>query len=87
MEFRRYCRPDWDMIHAMSVEGAVEDFFSVCNMLFKFLRKLTIAAKYKGETLKRLLEQQWTGHLATVKCILKSLNDISAALTQDYSVQ
>ena len=53
------------VIHALAVEKAVTDFFSVCNMLYKFCRKPTVAILYKGETLKRLLDQRWTGHFAT----------------------
>lgn len=33
---------------------------------------------YKGAHLKCLLEQRWTGHLATVSVILKSFNDIKS---------
>ncbi|RXM27563.1 hypothetical protein EOD39_2936 [Acipenser ruthenus] len=42
----------------------------------QFLRKPTVAAKYMGEKLKRLLEQRWTGHLDTVSVIMKSLDSI-----------
>ncbi len=45
--------------------GNVTDFISVCNLLYKFIRKPAVAVHYKGETLKRLLDQHWTGHLAT----------------------
>lgn len=47
-------------------------FFYVCNTLYKFLQKPTVAAQYKGQTLKRFLEQQWTGHLDVVSEIVKS---------------
>lgn len=50
------------VVHALSSEDAVEVFFDVCNTLYKFLRKPTMAAQYKGQMLKRLLEQWWTGH-------------------------
>ncbi|KAJ4949032.1 hypothetical protein JOQ06_020551 [Pogonophryne albipinna] len=40
----------------------------------EFFRKPTVAAVYTGEKLKRLLDQRWTGHLATV--IMKSLEHI-----------
>ena len=55
------------VVNAMSSDNALENFFGVCNSLYKFLRKPTVAAVYTGEKLKRLLEQRWTGHLATVK--------------------
>lgn len=70
------------LIHAMSSEAAVTDFFGVCNMLYNFIRKPTVAILYKGDTLKRLLDQRWTGHLATVKVVVKSFHDISTLLTE-----
>ncbi|CAL8382717.1 unnamed protein product [Gadus morhua 'NCC'] len=51
-------------------------------MLYNFIRKPTVAVLYKGETLKRLLDQRWTGHLATVKVVVKSFHDISTLLTE-----
>ena len=36
---------------------------------------------YKERHLERLLEQRWTGHLATVSVILKSFDDIKLILT------
>ncbi len=70
------------VVHAMSSEAAVQDFFGVCNMLYNFIRKPTIAMLYKGETLKRLLDQRWTGHLAMVKVVVKSFHDIFKLLTE-----
>ena len=70
------------VIHAMSSQAAVEDFFGVCNMLYDFIRKPTVATLYKGKILKRLLDRRWTGHLATVKVVVKSLHDISTLLTE-----
>ncbi|KAJ4925626.1 hypothetical protein JOQ06_018351 [Pogonophryne albipinna] len=60
----------------MSSDNTLENFFSVCNSLYKFFRKPTVAAVYTGEKLKRLLDQRWTGHLATVTVIMKSLEHI-----------
>lgn len=64
------------VVHAMSSESTVEDFFDVCTGMYKFLRKPTVAAQYKGLKLKRLLDQRWTGHLATVSVVLKSHNTL-----------
>ncbi|KAJ3592963.1 hypothetical protein NHX12_005301, partial [Muraenolepis orangiensis] len=65
------------VVHAMSGERAIGDLFNICNVLYvKFTRKPTVAAHYQGNTLKRLLEQRWTGNLATVQIILKSFQDI-----------
>jgi len=68
------------IVHVMSAERAIEDLFSVCNALYKFTRKPTVAAIYQGNTLKRLLEQRWTGHLATVEVILKFFQEIDEVL-------
>ncbi|CAL8349499.1 unnamed protein product [Boreogadus saida] len=56
-------------------------------MLYNFIRKPTLAVLYKGETLKRLLDQRWTGHLATVKVVVKSFHDISTLLTEVENTQ
>ncbi|KAJ0066809.1 hypothetical protein NL108_002860, partial [Boleophthalmus pectinirostris] len=74
------------VVHVMSAEPAVSDFFEVCNSLYKFCRKPTVALHYKGAHLKRLLEQRWTGHLATVSVILKSFDDIKSVLTDADTV-
>jgi len=46
------------VVHALSEEQAVQDFFEVCNGLYNFFRKPTIASQYNGEKLKRLLDQR-----------------------------
>ncbi len=68
------------VVHAISTEPAVEDFFNVCNLLYKFIKKPTVAVLYGGQQLKRLLEQRWTGHLQTVKTILNYFQDITELL-------
>ncbi|CAM4556543.1 unnamed protein product [Leuciscus chuanchicus] len=73
------------VVHALSAEEAIGDFFKVCGMLYNFLRKPTVSTHYKGDTLKRLLDQRWTGHLATVSVILKNLEDIIAVLSKTSS--
>ncbi|CAM4659993.1 unnamed protein product [Leuciscus chuanchicus] len=70
------------IVHAMSVENAVEEVFHICNLLYKFFRKPTISIHYKGQTLKRLLDQRWTGHLATVSIIIDNFDDILTVLTE-----
>ena len=46
-----------------------------------------MAVLYKGKTLKRLLDQRWTGHLATVKVVVKSFYDIFTLLTEVENTQ
>ena len=70
------------VVHALSEEGDIRNFFAVCGMLYNFFRKPTVAVYYKGNTLKRLLDQRWTGHLATVSVILKNMEDITAVLSE-----
>uniref|UniRef100_A0A8C1TJI1 TTF-type domain-containing protein n=1 Tax=Cyprinus carpio TaxID=7962 RepID=A0A8C1TJI1_CYPCA len=70
------------VVHAISTEPAVEDFFNVCNLLYKFIKKPTVAVLYGGQQLKRLLEQRWTGHLQTVKTILNSFQEITELLAE-----
>ena len=43
------------VVHAMSSDFALENFFSVCTSLYKYFKKPTVAAVYTGEKLKRLL--------------------------------
>lgn len=69
------------IIHALSRENTVTDFFDTCDSLYKFLKKTTVAAQYKGERLKRLLDQRWTGHFDTVTVILKSHTAIVEFMT------
>jgi len=59
-------------VHGLSEEQAVQDFFEVCNGLHNFFRKPAIASQHNGEKLKRLLDQRWTGHLATTSTVLNS---------------
>uniref|UniRef100_H3BAF9 DUF4371 domain-containing protein n=1 Tax=Latimeria chalumnae TaxID=7897 RepID=H3BAF9_LATCH len=70
------------IVHAMSSERGVEEFFNVCDSLYKFIRKPTVAVHYKGEKLKGLLEQRWTGHYGTVSVITKSFDSIFELLTE-----
>lgn len=58
--------------YAMSSEIAREDFYNVCDSLYRFLNKPTMAALYTRETSKRLLDQRWTGNLDTVSVVVKS---------------
>lgn len=75
------------VVHALSAESAIGDFFDVCGMLFNFFRKPTVSVHYKGDSLKRLLDQRWSGHLATVSVILKNMEDISAVLSEVNSTR
>jgi len=60
------------VVHAIGDDKEVEKFFSTCNMLYNFFRRPTMHAAYEGQQLQRLLEQRWTGHLATTMTIIKN---------------
>ena len=66
----------------MSAERPVKDFLHVCGELYNFFCKPTVSLHYNGEKLKRLLEQRWTGHLATVTTILRSFEPITSLLQE-----
>ena len=59
-------------MHAMPVVLAINDFLHVCDSLYNFFRKPTVAPHNNSEKLKHLLEQRWTGHLAAVTAVLNS---------------
>ena len=65
------------VVHAMSVKQAINDFLHVCGSL-RFFRKPAVALHYNGEKLKRLLEQRWTGYLATVTAVLNSFQHVTS---------
>jgi hypothetical protein len=68
------------VIHALEVDSEVRQFFDICGTLYKFTRRPNIAEIYDGAKLKRLLDQRWTGHLATVQVIIESLSEIEEML-------
>ena len=47
------------VLHAMSVEIAINDFLHVCGSLYNFFGKPTVSLHYNGKKLKRLLEQRY----------------------------
>ena len=70
------------VVHAMLVEQAINYFLRVCGSLYNFFRKPTVALHHNREKLKRLLEQRWTGHLATVTAVFNSLQHITSLLRE-----
>ncbi|CAL8361880.1 unnamed protein product [Arctogadus glacialis] len=68
-------------------ESSKEHMKSVALWKERRARSVTVAAEYTGEKLKRLLEQRWTGHLATVTVILKSIDNIVHLLRGIESTQ
>ena len=72
------------IIHCLSADEEILDFFDTCRSLYNFFKKPSVAVNYTGTTLKRLLEQRWSGHFAALSTILSSFDDISTVL-QDIS--
>lgn len=53
------------------------------DMLYKFIRKPTVAVQYKRQD-SGVLDQRWTGHLATVNVVVKSFHDILTLLIKAF---
>ena len=70
------------VVHAMSVEQAINDFLHVCGSLFNLFRKPTVSLHNNRENLKRLLEQRWTSYLATVTAVLNSFQLITSLIQE-----
>ena len=70
------------VVHAMSVEQAINDFLPCCGSLHNFFCKLIVSLHYNGEELKRLLEQRWTGRLTTITVVLNSFQHITSLLQE-----
>lgn len=68
------------VIHALEADPEIRQFFDICGALYKFTRRPNISVIYDGAKLKRLLDQRWTGHLATVQVIVESLSEIQELL-------
>jgi len=66
--------------HAMSFVPAVASFFDICEQLYNFFRRPNIRAMYEGESLKRVLEQRWEGHLAAARTLDRSIGDVAQVL-------
>ncbi len=76
------------VVHAMSAETAVVDFFHVCA-LYKFFKKPTIApdAHYKSVHLKHLLEQRFSGTSCLSFDITFLLTEIDSVLAYGAEIR
>lgn len=85
------------VVHAISSDIKLQNFFDICGSLYNFTRKPRVAAIYDGAKLKRLLDQRWTGHLRTTAAILDNRDDLlellrhcadsNASVDNDTSIQ
>jgi hypothetical protein len=64
------------VIHVMQRETKVSRFFGLCEQLYVFFRRQFPSNVYTGKTLKRLLEQRWTGHVESAKVICENRDEI-----------
>ena len=70
------------VVHAMSVEQAINDFLHVCGSLYDIFRKPTVALHYNGKKLNHLLDQRWTGHPVSIAAFLNSFQNITSLLQE-----
>lgn len=68
------------VVHSIHRVSQAKQFFSTCEQLYVFFRCQFLSTAYHGHTLKRVLEQRWTGHLQSAKVILENRSEILAAL-------
>jgi len=69
------------VVHAMQKQPQARNFFAICEHLYTFFRRQLPSTVYEGTTVKRLLEQRWTGHLESANIVLLNRNSIIEALT------
>ena len=62
--------------YAVSSDKTVASYFNICQQLYNFFRRPNIYAKYGGDSLKRVLDQRWEGHLSAAVTLEKSLSEI-----------
>jgi hypothetical protein len=60
----------------------VRQYLERCEELYKFFRRQQVANIYTGDTLKRLMQHRWSGHLATIEIIIENKAEIESALTK-----
>jgi hypothetical protein len=75
------------VINVLNRNDVFRRLFDICGGLYNLTRRPLIAQHYDGEKLKRLLDQRWTGHLATVSVVRKCYHELLDLLgaVQTYS--
>jgi hypothetical protein len=58
----------------------IKQFLDICEQLYIFFRRSPVAKHYQGQTLKRLMEHRWSGHLATVDIISCNKGEVEETL-------
>ena len=67
------------VVHATKTKEVAE-FFDLTKELYEFFQRSKVTATYDGTTLKRLLEQRWSGHQEMVHSFLTNLEAIKKTL-------
>lgn len=68
------------VVRTVSEITVIRQFFDQCIMLHEFFHHGKVAALYEGNTIVRLLEQRWSGHLDITKVILANYVEIIRVL-------
>lgn len=70
------------VVRTISEMPFIRQFFDQCIMIHEFFHHGKIAALYEGKSIGRLLEQRWSGHLATTKVIFENYSLILKTLEE-----
>ena len=68
------------VVHSIEAQPKAKSYFAICQQLYIFLRRHYAAVIYEGQSLKRLLEQRWTGHLECSVAIKQNRDEIIETL-------
>ena len=68
------------VLDTVSANELGRKYYDIVEQLYKLFRRLAVKNVYEGETLKRVLPQRWTGHLAAVEVFDKNFTEICTAL-------
>jgi hypothetical protein len=68
------------VIGTLAAHKDIRSYLDACEELYKFFRRTEVSRAYEGNTLKRLMEHRWSGHLATINVIAENQDLIEDAL-------
>lgn len=70
------------IVHTVNQIGTVKLFFDQLQSLYSFFKKPKVKSVYEGNSVKRLIDTRWTGHLEATKSVLGSFSEIVSTLDQ-----
>jgi len=65
------------VVHVIAGSPQVEKYFGLCDALYNVLWHPAISVLYDGGKFKCLLDQRWSGHLATTVALLDNFSWMS----------